>query len=304
MKPTTEPTQVVSGDARSSANVCAALCLATLLVFVPFNAASIDPGPLFAGFAKAPLAYTLILLPHVVTLIACVMAPTALTFGLATGVGAMGIVAMIVEVPLISLSLGLSRERQDGGILVLCAVVLFVLQVALYRTARRAAQLKDLRGSVKAKRGTFIAPLFVAIVIFIIVPKLAAMKQARQAKIGEAYFQRALQEKRVRFTAAGATVSTHEDLEERLQFIRECVGEASSGKKGYPRDIRSLGPGGTNCLDSVTASGLWGKWRVAYSPRGYYNGSGYVLTAIDTTKAEHRMIIAQGDTTVRIRSMH
>jgi hypothetical protein len=126
-------------SAPSARHIVAGLCALTLVIFLPFNQAVIDPGPMFAGFRKYPFGYARILLPHVVTLVSCLLAGGSRTFRLAMGVGFIASLALGITVPVLwLLTSGLSSERGNAAGILLWGIVLFATQIQIYRTARRA----------------------------------------------------------------------------------------------------------------------------------------------------------------------
>jgi len=278
--------------------IIAGLCALSLVIFLPFNQAVIDPGPLFAGFRKAPLAYTLILTPHVVTLIACLLGGGGTTAGLARGVSSIAALALGVIVPvLVLLTSGLSKERGNASMILLWGAALFAIQIAIFRKAGRAVVAARAKGKGTGRGGLALAPVLVILVAFIIPGWMGKSRQEIEEAESRERFRAEMRRQVALFNDPNAKVSTPKDVEDRLHLVRECISEYWwTSNRRYPDGLRPLGASGVNCIDSVTESGALGKWKVTLSPRGYDDDGGFVLSATDTTGVDRRIVVYEGDT--------
>ncbi len=295
---TASSTHLNPSSGQSYRYIIAGLCALSLVIFLPFNAAVIDPGPLFAGFRKAPLAYTLILTPHVVTLIACLVWGGSATAGLAKGVSFIAALALGIIVPiLVLLTSGLSRESGTASMILLWGVALFAIQVSIYKNAARAVIAARAKGKGSGRLGVALAPVLVILVAFIIPGQMQKSRreldeiESRKRLLAEMRRQVAV------FNDPNAKIATSKDVEDRLHLVQECISEFWwTSNRRYPDGLRPLGAGGVGCIDSVTESGTLGKWKVTLSPRGFENSRGYVLAASDTTGVDRRIVIYECDT--------
>lgn len=286
------------GSEQSYRYIIAGLCALSLLIFLPFNQAVIDPGPLFAGFKKAPLAYTLILGPHVLTLISCLLGDGSTTVGMAKGVSYLAALALGIIVPLlVLLTSAISRESGNPGLILFWGAALLATQVATYKYSKRAVIAVRATGRGTGLLGLVFAPVLVILVAFIIPGQIQQSRKESQEIESRKKFVAQLHRQVALFNDPNARVSTAQDLSARLLLVQQCISEYWwKSNRQYPDGLHPLGAGGVGCIDSVTERGTLGKWKVTLSPRGFENSRGYVLSATDTTGVDRRIVIYEGDT--------
>ena len=115
-------------------------CAATLLLFLPFDAIALQRDMTWSLFREDAPAYALVLGPHALTLIICIVAPGTFAFGLAVAVGVLAAVGLLIVVPVWGLALSMSDKSDPMGF-VLLGVILFGIQIAMVTVAR--GELRD-----------------------------------------------------------------------------------------------------------------------------------------------------------------
>jgi hypothetical protein len=281
----------------------AVACAATLLVFLPFGATALHRAMSWSLYREDALGYALVLLPHAITMIACLVAPGAFALGLALGVGVVAALALVIVVPVwgIILSLGGDSHPDPMGF-VLLGVVLFGIQIAMVVIAKN--DLRDARESGK-KGGSFgaaVGPAYVGILLLVALPitqrNAAASYAARQEANSMAALRVEVARTKAGYRASDSATITHDQAYRRMFFIVSCLSLHFDSAHNYPSDLLSLGPAGDNCLDSATASGKFDRWRVVYRrtppERGWPNGN-YELSATDTADVERPIYFGRTD---------
>jgi hypothetical protein len=277
----------------------AVACAATLLVFLPFGATALHRAMSWSLYREDPLGYALVLLPHAITMIACLVAPGAFALGLALGVGVVAALALVIVVPVwgIILSLGGDSHPDPMGF-VLLGVVLFGIQIAMVVIAKN--DLRDARESGQ-KGGSFAAavgPAYVGILLLVALPITQRHAAARQEANSIAARRLEVARTRAGYGASDSATITHDQAYRRMFFIVNCLSLHFDSAHNYPSELLSLGPAGDNCLDSATASGKFDRWRVVYRrtppERGWPNGN-YELSATDTADVERPIYFGRTD---------
>jgi hypothetical protein len=273
-------------------------CVATVILFLPFDATALRRAMTWSLFREDPLAYALVLGPHALTMIVCIVAPGTFALGLAVGVGVLAAVGLLIVVPVWGLALSLSDKSDPIGF-VLLGVILLGIQIAMVIVAR--ADLRDARaaGLARGSLGPAVTLVYVGFLLIVAMPAAQGNASgeylAKQQQAARAQFRAGLPYTRSRYHAVDSARAsdsasiTHDQANQRMLFIVSCLDLHFESSSKYPPDLLSLGPVADNCLDSVTASGKFGSWRVDYTPtlpsRGWPKGY-YRLSATDTTDIE------------------
>ena len=288
-------TTVDVASIRPTGYVLTAACAASLALFIPFNTSIIDKGAAISAFKQEFLVYACLFLPHVITMIASLVAPGARTFGLAKGLGFVTGLALLVIVPVAMMLSSLSPER-DSSPFVFSGIGLFAAQVVLFRKGREGLRTAEAMGLYGGTVGTALAPLYVALLCFILLPALSRRRDERALSRDRARQTSQLKQDFARYHDKNAVVLTPPDRDDRFYFIKRCT-DLYPGP-GFPNDLRALGPEGNGCIEGSVANGSIGKWRVVYTPSIRHDGRavGYRLVATDTTGVDPSAVFGIGDT--------
>jgi hypothetical protein len=265
-------------------------CVATVLLFLPFGAIALSRAISWANYREDALGYALVLVPYAVTIVACIVAPGAFAMGMAVGLGVVAALGLLIVVPAwgILLSLGGANHPDPVGF-VLLGVILLGIQIALVIIARN--DLRDARaaGLTGGLPGAAIVPIYVSILFLIALPISERNAAAKMDAKRTAETRAQLLRTRDAYGASDSATITHDQANQRALFIVECLSLHLMSTQKYPSNLQVLGPAGDQCLDSVTASGKFGRWRVVYRPtppEPRWPIGNYELSATDTADVE------------------
>jgi hypothetical protein len=293
----------VENELRQTGYRASVACAVTLLLFIPFWLQIFGKGALFSNLREDFVAYAAVLLPHLAVMIASTLAPGAFAFGLGVSVAVLAGIALAVMIPVGTVLILLKPDNPQVFTFILLGLGLLAAQFWLGRSARAGARATQSTDATPKMLGAALPLAYIAAYFLIVLPaQMGEQRRTTDAK-NDALVREQMLKQRDRYATFDTVVATRENAAERLLFIDLCLGRHSPyPQHHFPPDLRVLGPRGDNCLDSVTASGSLGRWRVVYTPFGQSTRdiAGYTIIATDTTGVDGPILRSGGDTTARL----